>query len=87
MIDQIDYMYKLHKIFINLILILLEMVLFYKIIFFPLNIFFFHFNHEISMRFYSIKIYDTLLEYNRMHHIVRMTQKNQNSLTFSMVCI
>lgn len=39
------------------------------------------------MRFYSIKIYDTLLEYNRMHHIVRMTQKNQNSLTFSMVCI
>lgn len=41
MIDQIDCindMYKLHEIFTNLTL---KMILFYKIIFFPLNIYFF----------------------------------------------
>lgn len=70
MIDQIDCindMYKLHEIFINLTL---KMILFYKIIFFPLNIYFFLISRDFKIQFYSIKVYDSLLEYYRMHHIL-----------------
>lgn len=48
MIDQIDCindMYKLHEIFINLTL---KMILFYKIIFFPLNIYFFLISRDFN---------------------------------------
>lgn len=48
MIDQIDCindMYKLYEIFINLTL---KMILFYKIIFFPLNIYFFLISRDFN---------------------------------------
>lgn len=48
MIDQIDCindMYKLHEIFINFTL---KMILFYKIIFFPLNIYFFLISRDFN---------------------------------------
>lgn len=56
MIDQIDCindMYKLHEIFINLTL---KMILFYKIIFFPLNIYFFLISRDFNIILFNKSI-------------------------------